>query len=171
MFSYRAMVAAAAATLTALALTIAVTPANAAPKRIATAKATDCAACHGADKVLPARHKSVKGMKLADCLTCHEPHDEMSLAGKLPMSHTHQLAGQTCASCHGKGKPKAVEGAACTGCHDVDKLVAKTESVKPHNPHTSPHYGKDLECTNCHVAHGKSQNYCNQCHQFDFRVP
>ncbi|WP_418869780.1 cytochrome c3 family protein, partial [Sutterella wadsworthensis] len=39
------------------------------------------------------------------------------------------------------------------------------------NPHVSPHYGKTLECTNCHLMHQESENYCNQCHEFNFKVP
>ena len=48
--------------------------------------------------------------------------------------------------------------------------MKKTAKVKPTNPHVSPHYGKDLECTNCHMGHMEPENFCNQCHQFDFKV-
>ena len=58
----------------------------------------------------------------------------------------------------------------CTTCHQKDALVKKTAKVKPTNPHVSPHYGKDLECTNCHMGHMEPENFCNQCHQFDFKV-
>lgn len=147
--------------------------ADAAPaKRDPKAGASDCVVCHGSAKVLPAKHKAVKGMKLADCRKCHDPADaDSSLVGKLPLSHSHQLAGEGCASCHGKGKPAAVPTETCTKCHDADKLVEKTASVKPKNPHTSPHYGKELSCDNCHIAHGKSVNFCNDCHEFAFKVP
>ena len=59
----------------------------------------------------------------------------------------------------------------CTQCHDLKKLVAKTETVKPTNPHFSPHYQDQLDCTNCHLQHGPTENYCDQCHQFNFKVP
>ena len=59
----------------------------------------------------------------------------------------------------------------CAACHDPVKLAEKTKGVKPANPHDSPHYHTGLECTLCHVAHDKPENYCNQCHKFDFRVP
>lgn len=141
-------------------------------KRDPTAAATDCVACHGGAKVLPTKHKALKGMKWSDCTKCHQPGDEdSSLAGKMPASHAHALAGQDCASCHGTEKPAAVPTAKCASCHDLDKLVARTSTVKPKNPHTSPHYGKELDCDNCHVQHGKSLNFCNDCHEFDFRVP
>ena len=83
--------------------------AAAAAKRDPTAAATDCVACHGSDKVLPAKHKAVKSMTWSDCLGCHEPTDKDStLAGKMPGAHAHALAGQNCASCHGAGPPATV---------------------------------------------------------------
>lgn len=141
-------------------------------RRDPAAKAGDCAACHGQAQVLPRKHKAVAAMKWSDCLECHERSDpDSTLAGKLPGAHAHSLAGKGCASCHGEGKPAAVTTATCTSCHATDKLVAKTAGMKPKNPHTSPHYGPDLDCDNCHVQHGKSVNFCNDCHEFAFRVP
>ena len=138
----------------------------------ATAHAADCVACHRDAKVLPTKHKAVKTMKWGDCLECHERQDKDStLAGRMSGSHVHGLAGQTCASCHGSGKPTAVTTDKCVSCHDLDKLVARTAQVKPKNPHTSPHYGKELDCDNCHVQHGRSVNFCNDCHEFSFVVP
>ena len=43
--------------------------------------------------------------------------------------------------------------------------------VKPTNPHVSPHYQDQLDCTNCHYMHGETENFCDQCHQFGFKVP
>ena len=63
------------------------------------------------------------------------------------------------------------KGVQCTVCHNVKALVAKTKNVKPVNPHVSPHYQDSLDCTNCHLGHQPSENFCNQCHQFDFKVP
>jgi hypothetical protein len=155
--------------LAALALAFAFGTAHAAPKLLPSAQPTNCAACHGADKVLPAQHPAIKGQKLADCQQCHGT-PERSL--KLSLSHKHMLAGATCESCHGKGRPALPESSdKCRGCHDVKALVAKTEAVKPRNPHNSPHYGTDIDCDTCHVAHGKPRDYCSQCHDFKFRVP
>lgn len=85
----------------------------------------------------------------------------------------HAKAGVVCEACHGpdKAKPAVPELKTCAACHDVDAIVAKTEKVKPANPHVSPHYGKELECTNCHSMHGESTDYCTQCHNFGFKVP
>jgi len=146
--------------------------AAAAPKKNPKAKGGDCAACHGKDKVLPASHPDTKAMNGKSCLACHKE-GQMSLVGKMPGSHTHQLAGITCASCHGKAKkPEAVAMGKCVACHgSTDKLAEKTAKVKPENPHTSPHYGTSLDCNLCHKQHAKSENFCAQCHKFEFKVP
>jgi hypothetical protein len=90
----------------------------------------------------------------------------------MPGGHTHNLAGVTCEKCHGKAQKKeAPEMKLCLTCHNPEKLVEKTANIKPENPHTSPHYGNSLDCNLCHIQHGKSENYCNQCHQFNFIVP
>jgi len=151
---------------------IGATTAAAAPKRLATAKSGDCAACHGAQKVLPADHKSTKAMAYKDCLECHEKSGAMSLWTKVPLAHIHGLAGVTCQKCHGKTKkPEEVPMKQCVTCHNTDKVAEKTAKVKPQNPHESVHYGRTLDCNLCHHEHAKSENYCAQCHKFDFKVP
>lgn len=144
----------------------------AAPKLLPKAKAGDCAACHGTDKVLPDSHPDTKGMSWKGCTACHKE-GKMDLVGKMPGSHIHQLSGVTCVSCHGKAKKQeALAMEKCVACHgSTDKLAEKTAKVKPENPHTSPHYGTTLDCNLCHKQHAKSENYCAQCHSFKFRVP
>ncbi len=85
----------------------------------------------------------------------------------------HKEKGIACTVCHGPDEknPQEPTLATCTGCHDVKALVEKTKNVKPANPHMSPHYKDGLECTNCHSVHGESENFCDQCHQFRFKVP
>lgn len=142
------------------------------PKKVPTAKPGDCTACHGDQKVLHSDHPDTTPMKRADCLSCHQKASRGSLHAKMTGSHTHNFAGVTCEKCHGKAqKRQAVEMAKCVTCHNPTKLVEKTSKVKPENPHTSPHYGDSLDCNLCHHQHGKSENYCNQCHKFDFQVP
>ncbi|HEY3276594.1 MAG TPA: cytochrome c3 family protein [Syntrophorhabdaceae bacterium] len=142
------------------------------PKKLATAKPGDCAACHGSEKRLPQDHKATKGMSYQACLECHEKSGPMSLTGKMPGSHMHQISGITCTKCHGKvKKPEEVKMKQCVACHNTDKIAEKTAKVKPQNPHESPHYGRTLDCNLCHHQHGKSENYCNQCHKFDYKVP
>lgn len=75
-----------------------------------------------------------------------------------------------CTTCHAT-KDEMPTTDTCIKCHPKDKLVASTKNVKPTNPHTSPHYNADLDCVNCHVGHEPSENYCAQCHNFDFKVP
>jgi hypothetical protein len=144
----------------------------AAPKLLPKAKAGDCQACHGSEKVLPAGHVDSRSMSWEGCLACHRE-GKMSLTGKMPGSHRHQLRGVTCVQCHGKtAKPQSLTMDKCVSCHgSPDKLATKTAKVKPENPHTSPHYGTTLDCNLCHHQHTKSENYCSQCHQFKFSVP
>ncbi|MDY3115766.1 MAG: cytochrome c3 family protein [Sutterella sp.] len=86
----------------------------------------------------------------------------------------HLARGLTCESCHGKNmdkkNPEIPTIDTCTGCHNTKALVEKTKNVKPTNPHMSPHYQDTLDCINCHVQHGQPENFCNQCHKFDFKV-
>ena len=83
----------------------------------------------------------------------------------------HIELGLKCESCHGPEKKiETPEKAQCLQCHDAKKIAEKTKGVKPHNPHDSPHYHQDLDCTLCHVQHGVPENYCAQCHKFDYKV-
>ena len=144
--------------------------ADAAPKN---GNPSSCYACHEQkDKILPEGHEATEGMTLASCRDCHRQGGKsVRLAGKIPLAHTHQLSGMSCAKCHGEGKKNAVETEVCESCHDPLKLSKKTADVKPENPHTSPHYGTSLNCTYCHRQHEPSENFCAQCHRFDFKVP
>lgn len=138
-------------------------------------KAWDCSGCHKDKKVLPEKHVATKEMPYVGCLVCHIPGEGNAgtLKSKIPGSHLHALKDVKCAQCHGQAKkPEPVEMSQCVACHgSTAKLAEKTKDVKPKNPHTSPHYGTDLDCNLCHHQHAKSENYCNQCHQFDFIVP
>jgi hypothetical protein len=135
-------------------------------------KAGDCAGCHIKEKVLPEEHAATKEMNSDACQACHAK-DTMNLTGKMSGSHGHQLAGINCEKCHGKTKkPEALTMEQCVACHgSTDKLAEKTKDVQPVNPHTSPHYGTTLDCNLCHHQHVKSENFCSQCHKFDFKVP
>lgn len=142
------------------------------PKLLPNAAPTDCAACHGKTKLLPAAHVALTNKKLSDCVACHRKGGPIDLRGKLPLFHAHQLAGITCKSCHDNPrKPQAVESPKCLTCHTGEAIFAATAQVKPHNPHGSPHYGKESDCNLCHHQHEKSENFCSQCHTFKFNVP
>ena len=85
----------------------------------------------------------------------------------------HAAMGLTCEACHGpdKANPATPDIKTCTQCHNTKDLVEKTKGVKPTNPHVSPHYQDQLDCVNCHYMHGETENFCDQCHQFGFKVP
>ena len=81
----------------------------------------------------------------------------------------HQKFGIGCAACHGdKNEISVPEKSQCIQCHATADLTKNTDK---NNPHLSPHYPEGLECTVCHVQHGKSEDYCAQCHTFNFKVP
>lgn len=142
------------------------------PQQLPQAKPSDCAACHTGKSPLPTNHVVTIGLAMADCLGCHAKAGDHSLAGKLPLSHVHQLQGVTCGKCHDDvNSPEPVAKGKCMSCHDMEKVAATTAGVKPTNPHTSPHYGKKSDCNLCHHQHEKSENYCSQCHKFDFKLP
>ena len=137
-------------------------------------KAWDCAGCHKDKKIIPDNHIAIKEMSYTGCLMCHVPGEGKAgtLKSKIPGSHLHAFKGIQCAQCHGKvKKPEPVEMSRCATCHDAVKLAEKTKDIKPSNPHTSPHYGTDLDCNLCHHQHAKSENYCARCHKFNFIVP
>jgi hypothetical protein len=142
------------------------------PKLLPTAKPSECASCHGKTIPLPTGHSALTNKKLSDCSGCHPRGDSTSLRGKLPLFHNHLLAGLTCKSCHDNPrKPEPPASTKCLTCHTGDAILAATAQVKPTNPHGSPHYGKENDCNLCHHQHGKSENFCSQCHVFKFTVP
>ncbi len=165
--------------LSRIGLFLALTYASSAPaqdagraKLLPDAKGTDCIACHNGGNPLPQNHVPVAGKELHDCTACHASGTTADLRGRLPLFHSHLLSGLTCASCHADPKaPEPVEAATCMGCHDPQQVATTTAAVKPTNPHESPHYGNKADCNLCHHQHEKSENYCSQCHTFDFKVP
>lgn len=82
----------------------------------------------------------------------------------------HKNRGMDCSGCHKESPPKQdVPMVVCLGCHgDYPKVAAKTSKLDP-NPHDS-HLG-EVGCGKCHHAHNASVNACNECHQFDMKVP
>lgn len=141
------------------------------PQRTGKIASADCALCHDTQRVLSPDHINTKNMTFSECGSCHKKNDK-SLSGKIPLSHTHLLSGISCSDCHGDKKPKeALETDQCLSCHgSFEDLADKTASGEE-NPHDSPHYGTSLDCDMCHHIHVRSENFCNQCHHFDFTVP
>lgn len=80
----------------------------------------------------------------------------------------HVAKGVACQVCHGPDMKNPVwpEEKVCTGCHNRDDIVAKTSKLNP-NPHKAPHNG---DCTLCHMQHEPEVNYCEQCHNFGFKM-
>ncbi len=142
------------------------------PVRSKDAAVGDCEACHG-KKVLSDAHMSTKGLTIKECGSCHG--DALTeLKNSMPSDHAHQLSNVSCADCHGEADPpKPVETAVCLKCHDIEEIAKRTTGGEHDpNPHNSPHYGTTgLDCELCHHQHAKSEDFCAQCHTFDFVVP
>ena len=138
------------------------------PKKMEGVVPGECGVCHGSEKVLPVGHVDTKGMAGAACKECHK--GATSLRGKMPLSHSHQLNGVSCADCHGITKPaKPPEQKKCFSCHaDYKKVTIQTDKTLP-PPHDS-HMG-DLDCGLCHRQHSRSENFCSQCHEWKYLVP
>lgn len=65
------------------------------------------------------------------------------------------LAAGSAAYAAGVADLHAKHGIACESCHGPDKKGEVTTAT----------------CTSCHMGHAESENFYNQCHQFDYKVP
>ena len=82
----------------------------------------------------------------------------------------HVARGVACTACHGPDMKNPVypDENTCLQCHKKADVAAKTKKLNP-NPHEAPHNG---DCTLCHLQHEPTENYCAQCHKFDFgKIP
>lgn len=133
----------------------------------------DCATCHGDAAVLPEGHVPTAGMKLEGCVTCHAPDTPLDLHSAIPLDHHHLLSGVTCQACHGSAEtPAPMSTSQCLACHGpLEALAELTKDVKPTNPHWSPHGATYTQCDLCHQVHKPSEDFCAQCHDFNFKVP
>ena len=60
----------------------------------------------------------------------------------------------------------------CMSCHGTyEALAKKTDKLDEPNPHRSHHYGTGISCTACHKEHIKPAAYCNECHEFKYKLP
>ena len=89
---------------------------------------------------------------------------------KTLLGDKHKEMGIQCDGCHKESQPQNnVPRAVCQGCHgDYKMLGERTEKVDP-NPHRS-HEG-NLDCSVCHHSHKPSEDHCDRCHNFGFKVP
>ncbi|WOT04722.1 cytochrome c3 family protein [Shewanella youngdeokensis] len=85
------------------------------------------------------------------------------------MKPHHKNAGLECSDCHITKPFEEVLMDQCQSCHDIPEK--KEDYHGAPDKHDSPHYGPELECDNCHAEHEESDNFCNSCHEFDFKVP
>ncbi len=133
----------------------------------------DCATCHGDTQVLSPGHVPTAGMKRDDCVACHAPDTPLALLSAIPLDHSHLLSGVTCQTCHNQTEaPGPMSTEQCLACHGpLEDLAARTADTHPANPHSTPHGPTFAECDLCHKVHQESENFCAQCHDFDYSVP
>jgi Zn finger protein HypA/HybF involved in hydrogenase expression len=81
----------------------------------------------------------------------------------------HRDNGLSCEDCHTTSQAEAVPMEQCLTCHTLPE--PKSDYHGAPDKHDSPHYGPELECENCHHEHEESENFCADCHDFDFKVP
>jgi hypothetical protein len=86
------------------------------------------------------------------------------------LADKHNSASIACEDCHKESPPKEqVPTAICNKCHgELAKIAERTKKVIP-NPHES-HLG-NVKCELCHHAHKPSEDYCSNCHEFEYKVP
>lgn len=78
--------------------------------------------------------------------------------------------GLTCESCHAETPPSKGSQEPCIDCHGNLAEVGKATELKDlPNPHIN--HNEELYCDDCHKGHKEATNFCNQCHEFDFRIP
>lgn len=131
----------------------------------------DCKGCHRTQMVQPLKHVDTKGMESSVCAECHKE-GYTSLRAKIPLGHIHLLNGISCKECHSNPNGvKALSTDDCLDCHDSREKMAEATSDLDPNPHNSPHYGTSLDCELCHKQHGRSENFCSQCHDWGMQVP
>ena len=80
------------------------------------------------------------------------------------------IHGLGCDSCHDTEVPQKLEGnGVCLSCHgSYSEMAGLTSKMEP-NPHVS-HLG-EFDCVACHKPHGESEFVCNQCHEFEIKMP
>lgn len=91
------------------------------------------------------------------------------VAAAQSMRPHHESQGLSCDDCHTVAPAEAVPMEQCLTCHELPEV--KNDYNGAADKHDSPHYGPELECENCHHEHVASENFCAQCHEFDFKVP
>lgn len=137
------------------------------------ASPAECSGCHGTEQMLPPGHVPVPGMDAGACGTCHQKGTPLALALSVPLDHVHMLNGITCEACHGvTASPGPLSTEQCLACHgSLEELATRTADVRPHNPHSTPHGPTFAACDLCHKQHSRSENFCAQCHDFEYNVP
>lgn len=134
----------------------------------------NCFSCHTASKdgeVIFPGHSDMKAPK--DAMSGLYKYFESWMTSDL-LDGSHRRKGAYCLDCHKDYTDEDMVSdtkSACMGCHgNDDEMVKKTADTKYiHNPHKS-HY-VDLKCSACHRGHKPFEDFCAQCHPFNYKAP
>ncbi|HVP89641.1 MAG TPA: cytochrome c3 family protein [Terriglobales bacterium] len=120
---------------------------------VATARDTDCLACHGDQG--PALEASVHGRAGVGCVDCHA-----DLKAVKDFPHADKLVSVNCAACHGRetrmytagihgGTAAARSGppVTCKDCHGTHGVLGASDPASPTSPANLP-----LTCGRCHLG-------------------
>jgi len=134
----------------------------------------DCFSCHKATKKGVVTFPGRPGMKASKEKMPGMYKYFESWMGSEHLDGSHRLKGVYCLDCHADYMDEyAVENTkpGCVECHGGDEEMAnKTKATKfMQNPHKS-HY-MDLKCSACHCSHKPFEDFCAQCHPFNFKAP
>ena len=87
------------------------------------------------------------------------------------LADRHQALGSTCESCHGKAAPTPeVSIETCLKCHEGSYAKLSEKIDTGDIPFHASHVG-EAKCTECHQGHKSPMLLCNQCHEFEVKVP
>ncbi|MCL1926822.1 MAG: cytochrome c3 family protein [Syntrophorhabdaceae bacterium] len=134
----------------------------------------NCLSCHTASKDGEVTFPSYPNMKVSkDTMPDLYKYFESWMASDLLVG-SHRRNGAYCLDCHKDYTDEYMAGdtkSACAGCHgDDEEMAKKTAGTKyMHNPHKS-HY-VDLKCSACHSGHKPFEDFCAQCHPFNYKAP
>jgi fumarate reductase flavoprotein subunit len=77
-----------------------------------------------------------------------------------------------CSACHGQDlipdDSETILNQQCISCHgSLNEVAGKNQAhINPHKAHLG-----EINCTACHSGHVASRSYCQNCHNFDMKIP
>ncbi len=86
------------------------------------------------------------------------------------LADRHAAGGVKCESCHKAGPKEAPKKEDCLACHGGSYKALAEKTDKGDINYHATHVGEP-ECTQCHQGHKPPRLLCDQCHEFQVKVP